>query len=95
MTLQLTMNAAQTEITIVSDKRKHAAVPAQTQAARITVETLDPVGAVIDSQVSPYTLVIKQAQPAYNDPIRITDDSGIVWTQFSDDGVTAVYRRSL
>lgn len=95
MTLQLTMNAAQTEITIVSDRRKHAAVPAQTQNARITVESLDPQGEVIDGQVLPYTLVIKPSQPAYVDPLRVTDDSGIVWNSFSDDGVTAVYRRAV
>lgn len=86
MTLQLSMNAAQTELTAVSDKRKHPAVPAVTEDFRITVEASG------ETNVYTGTREITPAVPASIDPITVSDSTGRVWAKVSDDGVTAVFR---
>ena len=80
------MNAAQTEVTAVSDKRKHAAVPAVTEDFKITVEASG------ETAVYTGTRELSPAVPAKTDPITISDDSGRTWTKESDDGVTAAFR---
>lgn len=89
MTLQLSLNAAQTELTVTSDRRKHPPVPAVTQPFRITVETGG------ETQVYTGTREVSPAVPASTDPIKVADDSGVVWSSKSDDGTTAVYSRAI
>lgn len=97
MALTLSMNAAG-EFIIVSDKRKHAAVPAVTQDFHITTVLSgknDDGTEYTYSDVFSGTRELKPATPEYIDPIvSVTDDSGVIWVVKSDDGITAVYRRT-
>lgn len=88
MTLQLTMNATNTIFTVVSDRRKHDAIPAVTEDFEITVKASG------DIKVYSGTREISPAQPAKVDPVFLTDSTGTIWTPISDDGVTAVYQKS-
>jgi len=88
MALSLSLNAAQTELTAVSDKRVHPGTPAVTENFKITVEASG------ETKIYQGVREVFPAVPGSTDPITVSDDSGKVWTKFSDDGVTAVFRIS-
>lgn len=91
MALTATMNAAQTELTTVCDSRIHPAQAEVTEEATITIVTKHD-GIPVETKDYSYTRIIKPAEPQTIDEISATDNSGRVWTKFSDDGVTAVFR---
>jgi hypothetical protein len=75
-----------TSLTIVSDKRKIAAIAEVTESATISIN------AAGETRVYNATRVVSPAVPARIEPITITDSrAGVTWVKQADDGITAVY----
>lgn len=92
MALTLTLNAAQNELTAVSDRRKHAAVP---PVPAVTEDFVITVTAAGETKTYSGTRELQPAVPgvpASVDPITLSDSSGRAWSQVSDDGITTVWR---